>query len=434
MTTSTWRTRDVLAKISAVLLVTIACFSGVQLSQQSNQMFDVFDEGAHFDYAEKLIQGHIPKWGSLYEQDTMLIADCLGNSLTKSVTNCASIQRSPQNYPPSGFSYEAQQPPLGYAPYALALKISKPTDPKNLLDNTRDTGAVIILTVAGIALLGLAFLLRLGFTGTLLLSGLILLSPNSVHALSTVNNDAATLVVSIIFVASLVLSESLKGKRAIALGIAIGIVLGLTKAFLILLPLSVAFVIVAGEFWKHRQDLKQIRAIWKNPDVKFSLTAALCSGLVAVGFTTWQQLRSPLPSQEVLNALLGFEPRVSFVQPSTILSSFSNLANEWLGISNGLINSPDFFNVTNVIFLLLMGGAFIRSKLQANGSGHFRLSPGQLATTWGIIVVAFGVGWPVLLFIQGHFNFDAPSRYGLLALPVAATAISMRLKRVKDIE
>jgi hypothetical protein len=149
------------------------------------------------------------------------------------------------------------------------------------------------------------------------------------------------------------------------------------------------------------------------------------SFVVTIGFLLFQNVRAVVPSYQVLHALLGFADPVKVIQVKTVISSVSNLANNWLGPSDGLIRSSQpFFYVVNAAYLVVIGVALVRGWRSGSQPG-----PSVLMTTWALTTLAFSVAWPLLLFVQGHFDFDAPPRYGLLVLPLGATAAVWALAR-----
>jgi hypothetical protein len=412
----TWAWRLPVAVVAVLL-----CLLGVQLSQAGNLRFDVFDEGAHFDYVEKLSAGDIPAWGDTYSQETMLVADCLNSENA----NCFKKSRDPNNFPPNGgYSYEAQQPPLGYVPFVLGELLYSGTAPAFHLNKVRDFGGTIFVGFAGALLLALSSRMKLKFVPTVVLFMSVLLAPISIHAFSTVNNDSATLVASIGFVLALTSASRASIRVALVLGVCLGLALALIKPFMILLPLGSIIAVGFFSLADVVQEKTSRRPATKRGVLVFALSATVASALTAGAFSLVQAKRSTVPAGQVLDSLLGFQPKVLSLQMDTIWSSFANLANQWVGVTNGLVTSQPFFTTLNLIFLLLLGGTAIRIGSRPTNA----TTEGGLArlffVNWIFTISLLGLGWPVLLFLQGNFNFDAPSRYGLLVLPLAATAIS----------
>lgn len=409
-------------RVIAIALVGASALLGIQRAQVGNTWFDVFDEAAHFDYMLKLSDGSIPSWGSVYEQETLLIASCLGSPLVPSVPDCRVTDRPPSMSPPQGYNYEAQQPPLGYLVYLPGIWLSEGAEPAARLDLVRDIGGTVQLVLACALLLGLASQLRLGFWRTAVLSAVVLLAPTTVHAFSTVSNDPATLIAALVFAALLLLGRKSPPRVALLIGLAAGLILGATKAYLVLLPLGALAALVVLDVVIKNRNIAALRGLVRRSDALFLLAASGAALLLAVGFTVVQSVRGTVPSGVVLSALMGFSMSDS-VNPNTVVSSVANLSNQWLGATNGLVTSPQLFTALNGGLLILVGLAFARRR-------HEGMTPSQFfATTWVIVILVFSVAWPVLLHFQGNFDFDTPARYGLMVLPLAALAIVDALGR-----
>ncbi|WP_137877462.1 hypothetical protein [Microbacterium sp. 4NA327F11] len=412
--------------VAGVLLIALL---GIQQEQRGNPWFDVLDESAHYDYVLKLADGHIPAWGSTLDQDTMLLWDCLGNSATGLKGDCAIEQRSPGSFAAGGYSYEAQQPPLGYLAYVPGYLLSEGLSPSGQLNIVRDVGGVLLLLIAGVLIVSIASQARFGFFRTLTLAGLTLLAPITIHAFSTVSNDAATLVSALVFILGLQLVAREKLNRrpsALVAGVIVGVVLGGVKGYMILLPAG-AFIALAVLTFRPRKVsfqglLGDMGRFALTPRSLFLLTSATVSAIVAVAFTIWQSVRELIPASIVQEALGGFLPRVPYIQWSTVVSSFVNLTNNWYGSANGLTPHGQVYLAVNTVFLIGIGIAIARKSTWRQGSLH-------LAVVWLSIAVIFSIGWSVLQFVQGGFNFDAPLRYGLPLLPIGALAVAIGWRR-----
>lgn len=416
-----------LARFTAAVLVGIVALLGTQYERAHNPQFDVFDEGAHFDYVSKLVEGHIPDWGSLYEQETLLIADCLGNALVSTQLDCSVRERVPEQFAPSGYSYEAQQPPLGYLVYLAGYSMSNDQPPAARLDFVRAFGGAITIGILVVLTGILAQLLALGFLRTTLMSIVVMLSPISLHAFSTVSNDAFTVVASLAFLVGLCVARRSSTKAVWFLGIVAGVVLGATKSYLVLIPAGVLLALFLIDCFDTRSLRTALRAITQRAMSLFSLLSAAVGVIVTVGFAAWQTVRSPATSSEVLSALLGFRPTVDHPRLSTMISSIANLSNAWLGTGTGLAQIvPQLFVTANAALLILIGVALARRLRDSMAR--------MLAISWIVVVIAFGIGWPLLLFIQGGFDFDAPTRYALCLLPLAGAAVALGIVKTTQQE
>ncbi|MFW8744857.1 hypothetical protein, partial [Mesorhizobium japonicum] len=331
------RAWTVVARIVAVLAIGVLAFIGAQRDQEGNQHFDVFDEGAHFDYVLRLSEGQIPKWGTQLSQETMLIETCLGDTYSTAADDCTVKNRDPNGFAAGGFSYEAQQPPLGYVPYLPGMYLSTGLSPAATLDLVRDLGGSVLLLLACALLFVIATKLRMGFWRTLLLSGITLLAPISIHAFSTVTNDGSTLVAALLFVAAWLVTGRWSRRGALIAGVVTGAVLGATKSYTVLLPAALVVALVLITLLTDRFARPAWRSLWHRPDLRYALGSLAGSVVVAIGFLIVQSVRATTPASHVLHSLLGFAPPVSNVQARTVISSIANLTNNWLGPSDGLV-------------------------------------------------------------------------------------------------
>lgn len=419
-----------ITRLLGVLVVAALCLIGVQWSQHGKSYFDPIDEAAHFDYAWLLAHGQIPAWGDKYSQETLLIADCLGNAFEpERVNDCSSKLRDPTQYPPEGFSYEAQQPPLGYVVYVPGALFFQGESPEKYLNFVRDSGGVALIGLCGVFLFLLSRKLRLGFWLTILLSGIIMLAPSATYAMGIVSNDGPTLVGALGFVLALVSSFMWSRRTAALIGTGIGVALGLIKSSTLLLPFGALVAIVGYALMRlvlRRSSFRQERG---RGEMFFAGSAFVAAGVVSALFHGYQSIRETVPSGVVLHSLLGFLT-TDVIQPATVFNSIGHLMEIWGGYSNGLVTSPSFFYVINTVFLVLLGFSAWMLGSSRRGWGDVPVRAFQVvALNWITTVTVFGVSWPVLQFLQGGFNFDAAVRFGLLVLPLVGVLIAGGLRK-----
>lgn len=411
--------------LRAIIVALVALFTvlGAQRAQESNRFFDVFDEAAHLDYVFSLSQGHIPAWGDRLTQHTLQLISCIGNQFYPDAGDCSLTARDPENVAALGFSYEAQQPPLGYLAFLPAMLRVDSISPQFQLNWMRDIGGIVTVAVSSFLLFGIATAMRLSLLRTAVLSCIIMLAPISIHAYSTVSNDSAALNACLLFSLGLVHFGDVIDRPTRRLwipaivGALVGLSLGLTKSFLIVVPAAVALILLISQAYpslklRHRPKFLEGLLTPRSVYVWMSLVAATAS---TVAFQLWQTRRATVPSSTVLDILQGFMPKVDSIQIQTIVDSTANIINNWFGDTNGIISGAGTFFLLNALLLICAGIAAYASKSRAY-SLTFQ--------AWLVASVLLATSWHALQFFQGHYNFTAPPRYGLVTLPFFAIAVS----------
>ena len=125
----------------------------VSLQIHENPKFSPIDEGAHFDYVDRVAEGSIPRQGQRLLRTTMRELVCTGTDLPGlEVPPCDAARLPYDRFPGGAHQYEAQQPPTYYAiTVPLRWVTENVLQVDNKLDATRATG--IFWLVAGLLLL-----------------------------------------------------------------------------------------------------------------------------------------------------------------------------------------------------------------------------------------------------------------------------------------
>jgi hypothetical protein len=409
--------------IAALALVS---FQLSKLDSERVPYFDLYDEGAHYDYVLKFSQGEIPTWGSRFDQETLIVIDCLG-SMFFEPRECNNSERDPMNYAPLGFSYQAQQPPLGYIPFLVNLEL-EPFDEKiskqvalERLQDLRTNGTVFWTFLNSILFFMVAFILRRGYVVSILGAAVVFLNPTYIHAISTVSNDAAVVSAVLLWIIceSLLRGTKVGRKTAMAFRFSIGVVLGLTKGTLLLLPAAILFLELLWAF--RRRSLKTPRDFFHFLHLP-GLPTLVGACFSYITFVFWQSLRGSVESSEVLAALLGFSkseiPRVE-----TYFQSFVNMFSLFRG-------SYGMSGIDGQVAELLTLGMFSILVLSATLSmllGNSNRIPISLVDQPAIVTIIAlcltAIAWPTLSYLQGQYDFPAAHRYALMALPLMSLAI-----------
>jgi hypothetical protein len=399
----------------AACLVALAVFTtSLALGAHRREQLTIspLDEQAHYDYVVALDHWHVPRWGSKYQQQTLDVLACF-SPLPGSVPDCAGTQTDPNGFAPAGFSYEAQQPPLGYIPYVLT---SNPdASPKAALVDARWGGAIwaavaAVLAVAYAAVEGMSLLRLLTFLTV------CLLSPVAIYAESTVTNDAAGVSAGILTLLVVSLGRRRSARAAIGLGLAAGLLIGMLKSLFILAPIAllVADVLSDRPWVARRPPLRQL-----FEEHACVIATAVGTAISGVAWEVVQNMRAIVPATTVLHALMGSH-QTSSPRLSTVLTG---LQSQLQLMQPYYPRAPLYFVWNLAVFGLLATMVLLPTRL-ALGTRTRMLAVGALA---GFATIA--VAWPAIVFVQGHFNYPAPARYGLPLLPVVALVVARFHKR-----
>ena len=191
-----WRAAfpDARAILVAALVCVVAPTLLVGLRIARNPQFSPIDEGAHWDYLQRVRDGEVPRMGEPFRLDSLRTASCRGVALRGLVLPpCPAVAVRPEQYPGQGIQYLAHHPPTYYALTAPLAWIARRTLVPDEVDAARATGAVWL--ALGLICLWMSGRLagvsqgRLG-AGILLLAG----APVVVHQSSIINNDAPALL------------------------------------------------------------------------------------------------------------------------------------------------------------------------------------------------------------------------------------------------
>ena len=262
------------------------------------------DEGAHIDYAIHLANGVATIWDTKYSQDYLRINECVGTFFNKP-GNCLVKVRTPESYPPNGWSYEAQQTPLGYVPAALvwrlgSLELMNPIEQIKILRLSN----IFWILLSGIFLVFLAREMRLGWRAQILLASFLAANSEISRVNTYLTNDAALLSLSLISLVTFsysmrkMNSPRRKINKFLLLNILVGVLLGLTKLVLIIAPLSLLGALILNKCRKSSAESKMNVWLLLSQTVGCGLGFGLYAMVVGIFSKT--------SSTTVFQALMGF--------------------------------------------------------------------------------------------------------------------------------
>lgn len=370
------------------------------------------DEGAHYDYVTHLLSGTLPQWGTKLDQDTLRMIDCESNSTD--AEKCIPRHRTiatVENIGAFGFSYEAQQPPLGYLPFMLTASPNAP--PGVALAHARRGGTVWAL-IAALLIVVYAAAESMSLLQLLVFLVLCLLCPSAVYAQATVTNDAGAVAAGLVALLAVRLTPRRAVGSAAAIGLVAGLAMGLVKGLCVLAPVALLIeAVIANRPWQASRAERS--AMLKD---NATIIALVCGSLVALfGWEIFQALRSTVSSAVVMNALLGFAKTQS-LRSSTLEAS---IAQSFSLFDLGSLQLNPIWNIAVY--------GFVFSVAASRGVSLAWRNAQPLAVGVLIATVLLGVVWPVYNFIDGHFDVAAPARYALVLLPLLALVVVRANKR-----
>jgi hypothetical protein len=391
------------------LLVSLAASN----HQRHEAGFDVLDEGAHYDYVVRLAQGHLPRSGDPLTQQTLRILSCVGATGVPPHGCAAEHRNAATAAPAGGYSYEAvQQPPLGYLPYLLTIQTGGSS--QQALDSARWGGFIWSVVGAGL-LVWVAWLLELSLIELVAVLAICLLSPVETHSIATVTNDSAAVPAGAAIVATYLVSRR-REKPMVVIGLLVGLIVGLMKGLFVVAPLVVLAAVVFADIARRRRPTRE--DVW----VRYGCSVAMFVGVV-VSYAAWfliQNARASVPPSTVLHALEGFAT-TPHLRLTTILTGIENELSDL----SAYVPAPLYWIWDLAIYGTLAGLLVLKGPV-----GRVSQRAAALAIFFGI--VALGVAFPLLNFIEGHYDFYTPQRYALPLLPIIAF-VAIRAMRTRAV-
>ena len=421
------RARIVLAGLAGGLVASLLILLQV-IPYGLSRGLTAVDEIGHIDYAIELSVGHSPRWGEQYTQQTLLIADCAGSGFGPA-GSCHPQERNPLDYWPNGWSYEAQQPPAGYLAHAVVARATGLMDPLEQLSWLRATS--LLLTAVGLLALG-------ALIGSLAPSGRIAfvspipvaLVPIVVNSSQFVTNDAAALLAGVIasVPAALLLRRKELTPTILILGALSGVLVALMKSVALTVPLAILLWGLLNA-WRTRPEghgPQPTSLSRRLPPLALLGVLQLGAGLIAtLGFMVLQQATSPLPSSDVMSAVLS-ENR-----------SDGPPWSEW-AVSLREILTLAFHGVEPVTeFRSALAPAVIGFGLVALTLVSLLPSSGplkalnRLPAAIALAALAGTVAWTFGLYLWGGYSVAMPGRYLIALVPLLALIWMKGLERLR---
>jgi hypothetical protein len=418
---------------SLIIFVSLLTFSSFASSAQKT--FDVTDELAHYDYVTKLQSWQIPQWGELLDQRTLRVYDCL--ETYGSPNGCELKWRSYSTVSGGGYSYQAQHAPLGYLPYVFSQFDS--SDPLSALSEMRSLGIYFWSGFIAILMFFLIFKLRVRLIGCFIITLLTIGLPPLVRSISIVNNDASTFVFVFLFLLIALRSNGLDKQGNSFSIIWTSLMLGLSKGFLFLVPLSLfASIFILRKLLKVPSGSSKEIDVHENIKKRswdsyqqYFFRATIVSLLTYVVFWIVQSMRSISPSSVVYDELMGFRKIDSF-QIKTLFDSFARVVGIYQGESILIFKSYNVQIFTSALFFIMLGYV-LRSIINLRSPKYLNLSNYNfekiLLVALFILIPLISMWGPIVSYLQGQFDFPTPERYALMIIPFLIIGIAIRFSQ-----
>lgn len=393
----------------------------------------IYDEVPHIDYTFRLADGQATTWDDVYSQRTLGIASCLEQQ--DQDPQCVVRElRDPTQRWPNGYSYEAQQTPLGYLPYAVidSFAVDSQADHFSQIRTLRLTNAFIWVLLAALWAL-LVSQVTDRRVPALAATTAVSLNPMLVDRFTYVTNDAMAIVAATA-VAVWLLYRLRRPASNLLVGwllpaLLLGTFVGMTKptALIIVVPLAAAV-------WASRAfgSSGPVSGRW----------------WMSVGLISFLGVVSSLAYQAYINALsqLDFETVISVILPRGSLdmgtASLLRITDiSELVIGTGARTGIDAFEwgvrtptVAILLFSLLTAGAFVLS-FAVNNKAFPRLPEVDTrALGYSVLLgfIAMLVLHPALHFVRGEFLMPfTAGRFQATLIPLAGLATLPAFQRFR---
>jgi hypothetical protein len=377
---------------------------------QRQSRFSPIDEGAHYDYVQRLPGSGIPVMGDTMLQSSLDFISCRGVDLPGLVLpSCNSPEVRPEGFPGGGLNYEAQQPPLYYLSAAPVAWVLSNWLGLGELGASRTVGVFwLIAALIVIYLTGQTLRVNRG----IMLGAMFAVTASPVVAYHTaiVSNDAAVLFFAalIAYIAALTHTNQ---RSYVWWGFGAALIAGFVKTTIVTAVFAAALLLLVAVLPEIRSNL---RTFWKSSQWKIYGNTAIgmiAGGLLAaISWNLYSRYSATLPlktfpTYDVLrNAEVGV---VSIMREALV--SFGPLTDSFtpFGAWNGDVTQILSMFTKVAIIGIGTAGLFGSSRVWWRAAGPIVL----FGTYAGTVALGLGI-WKTYNMTPGLV-----SRYGILMLP-----------------
>ncbi len=189
------------------------------------------------------------------------------------------------------------------------------------------------------------------------------------------------------------------------------------KGLFVVAPFVVLAALIFSDIARRRRPTRD--DIW----VRYGCSAAMFVGAV-ISYVAWvliQDARAIVSPSIVLHALEGGSV-TSHLRVTTILAGIQNGLSELMAY---VPSAPLYWIWDVAIYGTLAGLLVLKGPVG-------RVSERAAALAVFVGIVALAVGFPVLNYLEGHYNFTTPKRYVLPLLPIIAL-VAIRAMRTRGV-
>ena len=397
---------------------------------QRHSRFSPIDEGAHYDYVERLFSHGIPVFGDRMLQSTLKELSCRGTALDGLVIPACDSKDFPNDaYPGGAYQYEAQQPPLYYA---ITAPLAKVLEKVGGLGNVGSTRAVGVLWLIGGLLLMWQTAVLLGISRLTSTAGLVVvaLAPTVVYYSAIVTNDSASIFCGALvcyIVALTYVRQRAYTKYALLIGAGVALIkISCVVPAVVLGVTSLAASMHQEGGFRILRSPRNVRAWWSSASARtYGRTGAgllVSSTAVTLAWVAYFNITATIPPKTL--------PTFDVLRdPNFRLTTILNQAMTFFAPFTDSYQPFQFWNTSvfdvlhrTSMFVLVVGcaaGAFVAARQWWSGIGPLVLT-GLYA---GGVAIGFGI-WRAY-----DINPSVSGRYALPMVPLLVLILCAGIQR-----
>jgi len=379
--------------------------------------FSPIDEGAHFDYVERIYSHGLPTFGDRLLRSSLREMACRGTRLEGLVVPaCDAKVMKYDLFPGGAYQYEAQQPPLYYAMTAPVARVIKGVTGIGALGAARSVG-LVWLSLGLLVLWRASRLLNVPQAPMLATILAIAVAPNVVYYSSIVSNDSAGILCGslAVYLAALALTRR---RQLLWPALALGVAAALIKTSCALPVGVVGLILTAVSLNKRSTSLNDQRSALRRTGI------GMMSGSV-IGTLLW----------------VAYYRSVATIEPKTLPTfdvlrtgpvNFGNILGQARSFLNPLTDSYNPFSAWNGEVYGLLGMFAMLALVAGLAAGAFTPERKWWSVAGPIVLACLYLGGVIIgigIWRAYDINPGVSGRYALPMLPLVALIVPAALQR-----